>query len=519
MVNAGREARAMIVVLGDQLSLNLASLRSADRSRDIVVMGEILDETRYAAHHKKKLVFVLSAMRHFADALRNDGWTVDYAPLDGAFSYASFDAFVAAMTQRHAPSRIVAVEASEFRVRAMMARWTSLTGAPVTILEDDRFVASHAEFADWARGRRELRMENFYRSMRKKTGLLMKAGAPAGGEWNYDKANRKGPPKGGRIPEPIRFAPDAITTNVMDLVRVRFPDNFGALESFGFATTREDAQRALDQFVSERLPLFGDYQDAMTDASRFLYHAVTSAYINVGLLDPLEVCRRAEAEFSAGRAPLNAVEGFIRQIIGWREYVRGVYFLAGPDYVSRNALAARRTLPSFYWTGETDMNCLRSAVEATRDEAYAHHIQRLMVTGNFALLAGVDPHEVHLWYLAVYIDAFEWVEAPNTIGMSQYADGGLLASKPYAASGAYINRMSEHCRSCRYDWRDKTGPNACPFNALYWDFLARNEAMLGGNARLNYAYATLAGMDPDHRAALRNKAAETLDRVERGQRI
>jgi deoxyribodipyrimidine photolyase-related protein len=519
MVSGANGVRNMIVVLGDQLSLDLASLKAGDRARDVVVMGEIVEETLYAGHHKKKLVFVLSAMRHFAEELRGDGWRVDYARLDRDRPYASFNAFFADMALRHAPERIAAVEAGEFRVRTIMEGWEALCGIPVDILADDRFVASTKGFAAWAHGRREMRMEHFYRVMRKKTGLLMEDGEPAGGAWNYDKENRRVLPKRRLIPEPIRFSPDAITREVIDLVGGRFAQNFGAIEPFEFATTRRDAEKARDQFLNERLAEFGDYQDAMTTRSRFLYHAVLSLYLNVGLLDPLDLCRRAERAWREKRAPLNAVEGFIRQIIGWREYVRGVYFLSGPDYVARNALTAKRPLPSFFWTAETDMACVRKVVETTRDEAYAHHIQRLMVTGNFALLTGVDPHEVHLWYLAVYVDAFEWVEAPNTIGMSQYADGGVMASKPYAASGAYINRMSDYCGSCPYDWRDKTGPNACPFNALYWDFLARNEPRLRANMRLKLAYATLAQMAPGERGALRQKAADTLGKLDRGERV
>ena len=257
---------------------------------------------------------------------------------------------------------------------------------------------------------------------------------------------------------------------------------------FWFAVTRADAIRALHQFIAEALPHFGDYQDAMLDNEPFIYHSVLAQYVNAGLLSPMEICRSVESAYYDGSAPLNAVEGYIRQIIGWREYIRGVYWLSPDQYAHQNYFGATRSLPQFYWTAETDMACMAAAIGQTRDNAYAHHIQRLMLTGNFAMLAGVDPYFVHEWYLSVYADAYEWVEAPNVIGMSQYADGGVLASKPYAASGNYINKMSNYCAGCRYDVKKKTGSDACPFNSLYWNFLVRNEAKLRGNPRLRQTY-------------------------------
>jgi deoxyribodipyrimidine photolyase-related protein len=315
---------------------------------------------------------------------------------------------------------------------------------PVTLHEDDRFLASHSEFEAWAAGRKQLRMEWFYREMRRKTGLLMEGAQPAGGKWNFDHENRKPAADDLFREPPLTFEPDRTVEEVLALVEARFPDNFGTLRPFRFATDAGEAERALDHFLAHHLRDFGTYQDAMLRGDRYLNHAVISAYMNIGLLDPLEVCRRAEAEWRAGRAPLNSVEGFIRQIIGWREFVRGIYFLQGPNYTSRNALGHTRALPPLYWGAETRMTCLAHAVGQTKAEAYAHHIQRLMVTGNFALLAGIDPAEVHKWYLAVYWDAIEWVEAPNTVGMSQFADGGVVGSKPYVSSGAYIDRMSDY---------------------------------------------------------------------------
>jgi deoxyribodipyrimidine photolyase-related protein len=295
-------------------------------------------------------------------------------------------------------------------------------------------------------------MEHFYREMRRETGLLMGAdGEPEGGRWNFDKANRKRLPKGIAPPSPLHHPPDPITREVLALVDTHFPRHFGSLEPFWFAVSAEQAKESLAHFVAQALPSFGDFQDAMKEGEPTLFHAIIGLYLNTGLLDPLDACRLAEAAYLRGHAPLNAVEGFIRQIIGWREYVRGIYWLKMPDYAETNFLEASRPLPSFYWSGDTEMNCLRQCIIQTRDEAYAHHIQRLMVIGNFALLAGLAPQEVEEWYLSVYADAFEWVELPNTHGMALFADGGVLGSKPYAASGKYINRMSNYCAGCQYD--------------------------------------------------------------------
>ena len=491
--------RNLIPVLGDQLTPSLASLRAGDPARDVVLFAEVDAEATYVKHHKKKIAFCFAAMRQFAHALRQSGWRVDYTCLDDPQNTGSISGEVERALMRHGAERIVVTEPGEWRLRAEMDRWQGQLGVAVDILEDDRFICSHADFRSWAEGRKQLRMEFFYREVRRKTGLLMDGDKPAGGKWNFDSENRK--PAGDNLdfPVPLRSEPDALTRKVIDLVGTRFADHFGDLEPFWFATDRGGAEAALEHFIAEALPSFGDYQDAMLQDERFLFHSVLSLYLNAGLLDPLDVCQRADNAYRSGRVPINAAEGFIRQIIGWREYVRGIYWLKMPGYREMNALHANRPLPEFYWTGETEMACLRSAIGQTKEEAYAHHIQRLMVTGNFALIAGIDPAAVHEWYLAVYADAYEWVELPNTLGMSQFADGGLLASKPYAASGNYINKMSDHCSSCAYDVKRKTGDRACPFNALYWDFLARNRDALQNNPRLAQIYRTWDRMDGDKR--------------------
>ena len=506
-------ARQIILVLGDQLSPSMTSLRAGDPSKDVVLIAEVQEEARYVRHHKKKIAFLFAAMRHFAEELRALGWRVVYRTLNETGTSGSLVSEVSRLADETHPERIILTEPSEWRLRNDMQTWSEILGRPVILLPDHRFICSIDTFGRWARGRKRLRMEYFYREMRRKTGLLMSGDKPEGGKWNYDRDNRKRAPSDLLFPGPYRVEPDAVTRDVIELVEDRFPDHFGDVEPLWFAVTREGAEAALARFVSDALPQFGTYQDAMLRGERFLFHSVLSPYINCGLLDPLHVCRQVEAAYRRGRVPINAAEGFIRQIIGWREYVRGVYWLNMPDYRSGNHFGHTRALPSFYWTGVTKMECLRAAINQTKEDAYAHHIQRLMVTGNFALLAGVSPQAVHEWYLTVYADAYEWVELPNTLGMSQFSDGGILASKPYVASGAYINRMSDYCSGCRYDVRSRIGDEACPFNVLYWDFLARHRGKLARNPRMAQMYRTMDRFSAEEVNRVRARAAELLSVV------
>ncbi len=502
--------RNLIIVLGDQLTPTLSSLAAGNPAQDRVLMAELHDEATYVRHHKKKIAFLFSAMRHFAEELRALGWTVDYVKLDAPENQGSFSGQLAHAVTRHQPDRVVVTEAGEWRVMEMLREWQAQFSIPVDILPDDRFLCPPDAFKAWAEGRKQLRMEYFYREMRRQTGLLMNGDQPVGGKWNYDAENRKPADVDLFMPRPLHRSPDAITQEVLALVAARFGNHFGDLEPFWFAVTRADAEAAFAAFVKQSLPRFGDYQDAMLSGEPFLYHAVIAQYLNCGLLDPLRVCRQVEAAFLDGKVPLNAAEGFIRQIIGWREYVRGIYWLKMPGYERSNFLGNTRPLPDFYWTAETGMACVKAVVNQTREHAYAHHIQRLMVTGNFAMLAGVDPHALHQWYLSVYADAYEWVELPNTVGMSQFADGGLLASKPYAASGAYINRMSDYCRSCHYDVKQRTGPDACPFNALYWNFIAQNRDRIGSNPRMAQMLRTYERFAADEQQRISESAATFL---------
>lgn len=506
------------VILGDQLSARLDIVAGADKGTDVFLLAEVMAEASYVRHHVKKIAFLFSAMRHFAEALRTAGYAVRYIALDDDRNSQSLDGEIVRAVEALSPDRVVVTEPGEWRLRESFEALRTALPIPLDILPDTRFLCSHAEFDAWAEGRRELRMEFFYREMRRSHNILMEAdGKPVGGRWNFDAENRKPPKAGLNSPPRLSFRKDAITLEVLDLVQRRFPDSYGRLEPFHFSVTRQHAVRELNHFIQHILPGFGDYQDAMVRNEPYLRHSLLAVYINAGLLYPLEVCQMAEAAFRDGHAPLNAAEGFVRQILGWREYVRGVYWRSMPGYIEKNALGATEPLPWFYWSGETRMACMREAFAHTYDHAYSHHIQRLMVTGNFALLAGIDPKAVHEWYLAVYADAYEWVEAPNTIGMALYADGGLLASKPYASSGNYINRMSNFCSGCAYDPSVQVGDRACPFNALYWDFMARHRERFSGNTRMPYVYATWDKMGAQKQVALRRQAEAHLISMREGR--
>lgn len=498
----------LILILGDQLSPDIAALKAADPLRDIVVMAEVMAEGTATAHHPQKIAMILIAMRKFSIYLQEQGWQVAYSRLDDADNTQSISGELRRYARLYNADFVLATKCGEWRLQAELAN----LDMPITVLEDRRFICSEAEFSAWADGRRELRMEYFYREMRRKTGLLMQGDQPVMGRWNFDAENRKPAAPDLLRPRPPRFAPCAITREVLGLVAKKF-DHFGDLDSFAWATDRAQALQVLDHFIANVLPRFGAEQDAMLRDDPTLSHALISPYLNIGLLSPLEVCRAAEAAI----APIEAVEGFIRQIIGWREYMRGIYMRQGPQYLTRNDLGAVRDLPALYWGGATKMACMGAAIQQTKEMAYAHHIQRLMVTGNFALLAGISPQAVHHWYLSVYIDAFEWVELPNTLGMSQFADGGIIASKPYVSSGAYINRMSDYCGGCAYKVGQKTGEGACPFNALYWDFLDRHRPRFARNARMGQMYRTWDKMAPDHRATVLQDAAKILEKLDNGQ--
>ncbi|WP_430422221.1 cryptochrome/photolyase family protein [Methylibium petroleiphilum] len=506
--------RHLVVVLGDQLDLHAAAFDGFDAAHDAVWMAEVAEESTHVWSSQPRTVMFLAAMRHFALALRAAGRTLHYAPLDDPATHGSLPAQLRADIERLRPTGLVMTAPGDWRVLQAIKGVAQAQGLPLEIREDRHFYGSVREFAAHARGRKALRMEYFYREMRKRHGVLMHGDEPEGGQWNFDADNREafGAAGPGTVPPRAVFEPDALTREVIALVEKRFGTHPGRLDGFAWPVTRAQALVALQRFITERLPLFGRYQDAMWPGEPWLYHAHLAAALNLKLLNPREVVDAAVAAYRAGAAPLAGVEGFVRQILGWREYVRGIYWTRMPGYAELNALDARENLPAWYWTGDTEMACLRDAITQTLQHGYAHHIQRLMVTGLYALLLGVQPQQVHAWYLAVYVDAVEWVELPNTLGMSQYADGGLMASKPYVATGRYIQRMSPHCQGCRYDPAQRTGEKACPFTTLYWDFLMRHEAMLAGNPRMALQVKNVARLDEAQREAIRDRA-RTLRRA------
>ena len=500
--------RNLVLVLGDQLDQASNAFDEFDPGRDQIWMAEVAGESTNVWSHKARIVLFLSAMRHFCEHLDQKGYVVNYRKLDDPGNHGTLVDELEQTIKRLEPEKLVVVRPGENRVLADLKSLAKKVDVEIEVRQDNHFFCSLDEFRQHAEGRKQLRMEYFYREMRKRTGILMAKGKPVGGKWNYDTDNRKSFSKSGPegIEPAISFEPDRITKSVIKLVNEKFADHPGELSEFDWPVTTEDAVEALEDFVAHRLPEFGKYQDAMWTDEPILNHSLLSAAMNLKLLDPRIVIAAAVASYESGRAPLSGVEGFVRQILGWREYVRGVYWLYMPEYVDRNELGAAEPLPDFYWTGETEMNCLAQAIGQTLTYGYAHHIQRLMVTGLFSLLLGVDPKQIHQWYLAVYVDAVEWVELPNTLGMSQYADGGVMASKPYIASGNYIKRMSNYCAGCKFNPTKSLGEDACPFTTLYWDFLAKHKDRLVKNNRMVFQVKNLERKDPDDLVQIRAQA-------------
>ena len=502
------EVRRLVFVLGDQLDESSSALDEFDPETDIIFMAEVAQESTKVVSHKARTVLFLSAMRHFRDSLRSAGKRVEYLELDAPDNPGTLEGALELAVKRFNPALVLWVEPGEYGVKRAVGSKVRELGVPFTETIDRHFLTTVEEFRAFAKGRKMLRLEHFYRPARARFKILMDGDEPAGGEWNYDTDNRgsfgkQGP---GLLPAPRAFIPDTITRDVIALVERKFPNHPGDLSKFDWPVTSAEAELALEDFIENRLSEFGQYQDAIWMGQPWLYHSRLASSMNLKLLDPRKVLKRAEAAYRAGKAPLASVEGFIRQILGWREYVRGVYWLHMPGYIERNHLAATLPLPAIYWTGKTEMSCLSDAIDQTLKLGYAHHIQRLMVTGLFAMLLGVNPKFVHEWYLAVYVDAVEWVELPNTLGMSQYADGGIMASKPYAATGKYIERMSNACKSCKYKPGLAVGPLACPFTTLYWDFIARHSGKLTSNPRMLMQVRNLERKGPDEVKEIRAAA-------------
>jgi len=494
--------RNLVLVLGDQLDGSSAAFDGFDPQADAILQIEADEEASYIAQHKKRLVFFFSAMRHFCAEQRAAGRKVFYSTLDDPDNRGTLaDEAERRFTELKA-QRVIVLEPGDWRVKQSLGKLPC-----VSFREDRHFLSSHDDHAAFASEHKSFVMETFYRSMRRKHAILLDAhGEPRGGRWNFDKDNRARLQPNtlslfSRVPA---FEADEITRSVIACVEQHFPKAPGRTKDFDMPVSRRDALTALDDFVTYRLPDFGRYQDAMLGGEPFLFHSMLSGPLNLHLLSPRDVLDAVLAREKD--VPLNSLEGFVRQILGWREYVRMIYWRNMPHYAEENALRATLPVPQFYWTGETDMRCLSEAIRHTLDYAYAHHIERLMVLGLYCLLLGVHPYEVHRWHMALFWDAIDWVSLPNTLGMSQYGDGGKMATKPYVASGQYINRMSDHCRSCRYQPSAATGETACPVTTLYWDFLARHQRRFEANPRMKYAYANLRRKDAGELRAIRHQA-------------
>ena len=516
-----RTPARLVVVFGDQLDLDAALIRSLTPA-DTVLMMEVAAESRHVPSHRQRTALFLSAMRHFAAALTRRHVHVRYVELDDPENTGTFETEIARAVAALGPTQVVCTHPGEWRVLAMLERVGRSTGIPVSILPDAHFITTPDAFATWAKDRVSLTMEFFYREQRRRTGYLMdgsgKSAKPVGGEWNFDKANRLPFGRLGPDPQPrppLGFPPDATTRAVLAAMARTLPDLPGTADTFAWPVTREQALAALDDFITHRLALFGPFEDAMWTNEPTLYHSTLSSALNLKLLNPRECCERAIEAFRAGRAPLQSVEAFVRQIIGWREFIRGVYQLEGPGYADRNGLDQHGALPPLYWTAETDMVCMKTCVGQVLETGFGHHIQRLMVTGNFALISGVHPRAVSDWYLGMFVDGVDWVTLPNALGMVMHADRrqgapkgvtGLVGTKPYAASGKYIQRMSNYCATCRYDPAERSGPAACPITVFYWDFLIRTRQTLAPNQRMAMVLKNVDRLTPDARTQIASRA-------------
>lgn len=485
--------RRLYLILGDQLDRDALIFADIDLDNDCFWMAEVKEEASHVWSHKQRIALFLSAMRHFAEEIRERRLPLKYHALT-EHNFESLSEALAATLEDEKPEEVWFVRPGDYRVFESIVNTCKNHNVPFKQLNDQHFLSTPKEFKLWAEGKKQLRLEYWYRDLRKKYQVLMEDDKnPLGGKWNYDQSNRKAFKKDGPndVPETINWSADKITQDVIDLVNNSYPDHPGELDQLHWPVDPKQAVQALERFFENCLDNFGDYQDAMWTDEPFLNHSLISSALNLKLLHPLKVIQTAEYYHREKGASLSAVEGFIRQILGWREFVRGLYWLYMPGWQEMNALNATKNLPEFYWTGETDMICLKQTIQQTLKYGYAHHIQRLMVTGLFSLLYGVNPKQIHEWYLAVYVDAVEWVELPNTLGMSQYADNGIMASKPYVASGNYINKMSNYCKHCKFKPAQAIGEDACPFTTLFWDFLDTHEDKFKNNPRMGFMLKNL----------------------------
>ncbi|HEY8025292.1 MAG TPA: cryptochrome/photolyase family protein [Burkholderiaceae bacterium] len=501
------------LILGDQLNPS-HSWFARPRADVVYVMMEVRQETDYVLHHAQKILAIFAAMRHFAQELQRAGHRVHYLRIGAAENRLSIIGNLEQCIASFGATRFEYQEPDEWRLDAQLADYCKTLNIPSQMVASEHFFTARSDAADLFKTRKTWLMEHFYRHMRTTHKILLDEGKPVGGQWNFDHENRKAWP--GLPAQPADWRTGHNHTDLWHEITEAGVKSFGnpKAEALPWPLGRDEARRHLDAFIAHALPHFGEFQDAMSEQAERLFHSLLSFALNTKMLAPQQVVARAEQAWREGKAPLAAVEGFIRQILGWREFVRGFYWAHMPDYVHANHFENTLPLPQWFWTGETKMRCVAKAIGNSLDNAHAHHIQRLMVIGNFSLLAGLAPEAVHRWYLGVYIDAFEWVELPNTLGMSQFADGGTLATKPYVSSAAYINRMSDSCKHCHYQKNERVGERACPFNALYWDFFDRHAAQLQGNQRLGLVYRQLKDMNAEAKQTLRERATTLRNEIE-----
>ncbi|MGF1527478.1 MAG: cryptochrome/photolyase family protein [Candidatus Competibacterales bacterium] len=518
--------RRLVLVLGDQLDPDSPAFEGFDPRHDAVWMAENHREATHVWCHQQRLVMFFAAMRHFRDARRAAGVQVHYHALgeDPADDVGGcFGEILVRDLARLTPERLVVVEPGDYRVWQELKETAQARGLDLEVRHDDHFYTGIGEFNHWAAQRKSLLLETFYRRQRRQFDVLMADdGTPTGGEWNFDRDNRKtfGAAGPGSLPTPPTYEPSEVTRGVMAMVKARYGHHPGRLDAFAMPVTPAQAVDYLDDFLDKRLGQFGPFEDAMWGDKAFLYHSRLSAPLNLKLLNPRACVDGALKALEAGRAPINSVEGFVRQILGWREFIRGVYWWAMPGYGEKNALGCEdRPVPAFFWHGETEMNCVAHTMAMVIEYGYSHHIHRLMVMGLFAQLLGVHPQRYHQWHMAMYLDAIDWVSLPNALGMSQYGDGGVVGSKPYCATGNYIKRMGNYCKGCRYDPAKATGDDACPFTTLYWDFLARHRPLLAGNNRMGLQLKNLDRKDQGELKAIRQHAVTLRRRIDTGQGV
>ncbi|RWZ51367.1 cryptochrome/photolyase family protein [Halobacillus fulvus] len=500
-------------IFGNQLCHDLPILKEADKKNDVILMIEAKSRSLWQSYHKQKLTLIFSAMRHFAEELKEKGYTVDYRKAD------SFQKGWEEHKKDYEPDSVHLTHVSDSRMEKALKKWQE--GLPKKIdvhyeSEKPLFLLDKEEAKGRLKGDGPWKADSFYRNLRKDFDILMEDDQPVGGKWSYDQENRKPAKDGVEFEKARRFRPDDVTKQVMEEVEGTFGDHPGKLDSFPWPVKREEALKALNQFISDRLPTFGTYQDAMLTGDAYMSHSLLSSAINIGLLTPEEVMDKAEQAYYDGTAPLNAVEGFIRQIVGWREYMRAVYLKKMPAYKKVNELKHEADLPSFFWDGKVTMKCMSESLKPVVDVGYNHHIQRLMVLGNFANAFAISPQQTADWFNEMYIDAYDWVVLPNVLGMALFADGGLLSTKPYVSSGKYIHKMSDYCKSCPFNVQHQTEDDACPFNALYWDFLDRHEDKLGDNPRMKLIYSQWGKRDPEKKDAIKKKAASLKQQLTKG---